>query len=38
MKDFIFPMDLQLFADGGAAAGGDGGAEGPGVSAPAAGV
>lgn len=38
MKDFIFPMNLQLFAEGGAAAGGEGGAEGTGVSAPAAGV
>lgn len=38
MKDYIFPMDLQLFAEGGAAAGGDGGAEGTGVGAPAAGV
>lgn len=38
MKDYIFPMNLQLFAEGGAAAGGEGGAEGSGVSAPAAGV
>jgi hypothetical protein len=38
MKDFIFPVNLQLFAEGGAAAGGEGGAEGTGVSAPAAGV
>lgn len=38
MKDFIFPMNLQLFAEGGAATGGEGGAEGTGVSAPAAGV
>lgn len=38
MKDYLFPMNLQLFAEGGAAAGGDGGAEGAGVTAPAAGV
>jgi len=38
MKFDFFPMNLQLFADGGAAAGGDGGAEGAGVGAPAAGV
>ena len=38
MKDYIFPMNLQLFADGGAAAGGDGGAAGSGAAAPAAGV
>lgn len=37
MKNFIFPMNLQLFAEGGAAAG-DGGAAGTGVTAPAAGV
>lgn len=37
MKDVLFPMNLQLFADGGAPSG-DGGAEGTGVSAPAAGV
>ena len=37
MKNFIFPMNLQLFAEGGAAAG-DGGAEGTGVTAPAAAV
>lgn len=37
MKNFIFPMNLQLFAEGGAAAG-DGGAQGTGVTAPAAGV
>lgn len=36
MRDWVFPMDLQLFAEGGAASG-DGG-EGTGVSAPAAGV
>ena len=38
MKYFIFPMNLQLFAEGGAAAGGDGAGEGTGVTAPAAGV
>lgn len=38
MKHFIFPMNLQLFAEGGAAAGGDGAGEGTGVAAPAAGV
>ena len=38
MKHFIFPMNLQLFAEGGAAAGGDGAGEGTGVTAPAAGV
>ena len=38
MRDFIFPMNLQLFAEGGAAAGGDGAGVGTGVSAPAAGV
>ena len=38
MKNFIFPMNLQLFAEGGAAAGGDGAGEGTGVTAPAAGV
>lgn len=37
MKDVLFPMNLQMFAEGGAAAGGDGG-QGTGVSAPAAGV
>lgn len=37
MKNFIFQMNLQLFAEGGAAAG-DGGAAGTGVTAPAAGV
>jgi hypothetical protein len=38
MKHFFFPrLNLQLFAEGGAPAG-DGGAEGTGVSAPAAGV
>lgn len=38
MKHFFIPrLDLQLFAEGGAPAG-DGGAEGTGVSAPAAGV
>lgn len=37
MKDVLFPMNLQLFAEGGAPSG-DGGAEGTGVSAPAAGV
>lgn len=37
--DYLFlPMNLQLFAEGGAAAGGEGGAEGTGVTAPAAGV
>ena len=38
MKHFIFPMNLQLFAEGGAAAGGDGAGEVTGVTAPAAGV
>ena len=38
MNHFLFPMNLQLFADGGAAAGGEGGGEGTGVTAPAAGV
>ena len=38
MKNFIFPMNLQLFAEGGAAAGGNGAGEGTGVTAPAAGV
>lgn len=38
MKHFIFPMNLQLFAEGGAAAGGNGAGEGTGVAAPAAGV
>ena len=39
MKDVLFPMNLQLFAEGGAAAGGDGAGQGAtGVSAPAAGV
>lgn len=38
MNHFIFPMNLQLFAEGGAAAGGDGAGEGTGVTAPAAGV
>ena len=38
MRDVLFPMNLQLFAEGGAAAGGDGAGEGTGVSAPAAGV
>ena len=37
MKDILFPMNLQLFTEGGAAAG-DGAGEGAGVSAPAAGV
>ncbi|MBO7253081.1 MAG: hypothetical protein J6V25_10710 [Oscillospiraceae bacterium] len=37
MKNFIFPMNLQLFAEGGAAAG-EGGAEGTGATTPAAGV
>lgn len=37
MRDVLFPINLQLFADGGAAAG-DGAGEGTGVSAPAAGV
>lgn len=38
MNHFLFPMNLQLFAEGGAAAGGEGGGEGTGVTAPAAGV
>lgn len=38
MKDFVFPMNLQLFAEGGAAAGGEGGGEGAGVTAQAAAV
>ena len=38
MNKFLFPMNLQLFAEGGAAAGDGGGAEGAGVTAPAAGV
>lgn len=39
MKDVLFPMNLQLFAEGGAAASGDGAGQGTtGVSAPAAGV
>lgn len=39
MKDVLFPMNLQLFAEGGAATGGDGTGQGTtGVSAPAAGV
>ena len=38
MKHFIFPMNLQLFAEGGAAAGDGGAGEGTGVAAPAAGV
>ena len=38
MKNILFPMNLQLFAEGGAAAGGEGTGEGAGVSAPAAGV
>lgn len=38
MNKFLFPMNLQLFAEGGAAAGDGGGAEGSGVTAPAAGV
>lgn len=38
MKNFIFPMNLQLFAEGGAAAGGEGGGEGTGVTAQAAAV
>lgn len=37
MKDFIFPMNLQLFAEGGAPSG-DGGGEGTGVTAQAAAV
>ena len=37
MKDVIFPMNLQLFAEGGAPSG-DGGAEGAGVTAQAAAV
>jgi hypothetical protein len=37
MKDVLFPMNLQLFAEGGAAAG-DGGGEGTGVTAQAAAV
>lgn len=38
MKDFLFPMNLQLFAEGGAAAGDGGGGEGTGVTAQAAAV
>lgn len=38
MKDVLFPMNLQLFAEGGAAAGGEGGGEGTGVTAQAAAV
>lgn len=38
MNKFLFPMNLQLFAEGGAAAGEGGGAEGAGATAPAAGV
>ena len=39
MRDVLFPMNLQLFAEGGAAAGGEGAGNGAtGVSAPAAGV
>ena len=38
MNKFLFPMNLQLFTEGGAAAGDGGGAEGSGVAAPAAGV
>ena len=38
MKNFIFPMNLQLFAEGGAAASGEGGGEGTGVTAQAAAV
>lgn len=37
MKDVLFPMNLQLFAEGGAPSG-DGGGQGTGVTAPAAGV
>lgn len=37
MNHFLFPMNLQLFAEGGAPSG-DGGGEGTGVTAPAAGV
>lgn len=38
MKDFLFPMNLQLFAEGGAAAGDGGAGEGTGVTAQAAAV
>ena len=39
MRDVLFPINLQLFAEGGATAGGDGAGNGAtGVSAPAAGV
>lgn len=38
MNFTIFPMNLQLFAEGGAAAGGEGGGEGAGVTAQAAAV
>lgn len=38
MKNFIFPMNLQLFAEGGAAAGDGGAGQGTGVATPAAGV
>lgn len=38
MKNFLFPMNLQLFAEGGAAAGDGGAGEGTGVTAQAAAV